>query len=318
MPRLAFYDALFLSRTGSLEAISSQVGRSVAQNTDVIVLDYNKPALAFFAAFCASFNIAKNRKVLLVENGCNPHFVSVLQDLVINLSNVEVVAFDRNRYFGEGNNLAAERCDSEFICFLNNDAFLPPGAIDRLEQICSAENVAAAGPLFYNNDKFVVEAGGIISACGGVLQKGKGIKLERYFDHYIQKVNEVDYISAACMVVKAEFWRKSGGFDYIYEPFYYEDTDLCMRAKALGWSIVCDSETHVLHYENFSTAEFFGGSVAEAAAANRVKFFNRWAGFSSADLDHPGGQVPRSVRTHTQKKKSYKSIVFNRTKYYNP
>ncbi len=45
---------------------------------------------------------------------------------------------------------------------------------------------------------------------------------------------EVDYGSAAALMVKAELWRSVGGFDERFVPMYYEDVDLCFQAASAG------------------------------------------------------------------------------------
>ncbi len=49
--------------------------------------------------------------------------------------------------------------------------------------------------------------------------------------------SRVDYISGSMMAIHREVWEKIGGF---YEPYfmYYEDADLCMRAKNLGFPLL--------------------------------------------------------------------------------
>lgn len=47
---------------------------------------------------------------------------------------------------------------------------------------------------------------------------------------------KIDYISGSMMAIHKNVWEKIGGF---YEPYfmYYEDVDLCVRAKALGFPL---------------------------------------------------------------------------------
>ncbi|MCB0292637.1 MAG: hypothetical protein KDH97_20455, partial [Calditrichaeota bacterium] len=40
------------------------------------------------------------------------------------------------------------------------------------------------------------------------------------------------------LCVRAELWRRIGGFDARYAPAYYEDVDLAFSARALGFRVL--------------------------------------------------------------------------------
>lgn len=50
-------------------------------------------------------------------------------------------------------------------------------------------------------------------------------------------MREVDYGSAAALLVRADFWRKRGGYDGRFITMYYDDADLCFDAgdRRLRW-----------------------------------------------------------------------------------
>jgi GT2 family glycosyltransferase len=57
---------------------------------------------------------------------------------------------------------------------------------------------------------------------------------------------EVDWVTGAFMMVRADVFRGLGGFD---ERFfmYWEDSDLCLRALRAGWTTICEPGAEVLH-----------------------------------------------------------------------
>ncbi len=55
-----------------------------------------------------------------------------------------------------------------------------------------------------------------------------------------------DWIAGICMLTRTETFSKLGGFDARYR-LYFEDVDLCTRARLLGLSILVDSHVHLLH-----------------------------------------------------------------------
>lgn len=61
-----------------------------------------------------------------------------------------------------------------------------------------------------------------------------------------------DVISGACFMVSKELWDKIGGFDRIYSPGYWEDTDFCLKAKEMGYTNICCSEAVLYHFQGKS------------------------------------------------------------------
>ncbi len=55
-----------------------------------------------------------------------------------------------------------------------------------------------------------------------------------------------DWIGGAFMAFKAASFEKLGGFDESYF-MYYEDTDICHRAKNEGMKIVYNPEFYIVH-----------------------------------------------------------------------
>ena len=59
-------------------------------------------------------------------------------------------------------------------------------------------------------------------------------------------------MTGCCLLVRRECWEELGGFD---EDFflYYEDVDLCRRARAAGWSVWYEPAVRVTHYRPLHT-----------------------------------------------------------------
>jgi GT2 family glycosyltransferase len=71
-----------------------------------------------------------------------------------------------------------------------------------------------------------------------------------------------------------EKFLELGGFDRLYYPFYWEDTDLCYRAWKQGFRILCDSRAQVTHHQRLGTIRknFDRTYVRTVRTRNRLLF----------------------------------------------
>ncbi len=219
-------------------------------------------------------------EIIVADNGSDPADLAVLTASTLPF---QVIAMGRNLYFGEANNVAAERARGEYLFFLNNDAFvhhgwLPP-LIDALEQVPHA---GAAGSQLRYPDGRLQEAGSLMAPNGTAHQIGKQ---EDAADPRFNALRPVDYVSAAAMLVRRADFAAVLGFELCYEPAYYEDVDLCMKLRSRGQAIVYCPASHVTHVENATSQDPRNDLALDAIIlANRFTFVSRWGRFL---LGHP-------------------------------
>jgi glycosyltransferase involved in cell wall biosynthesis len=90
----------------------------------------------------------------------------------------------------------------------------------------------------------------------------------------------VDYVSAACVIMRKKIFDDVLGFDFVYEPAYYEDVDLCLKIGALGLKTFYVPDSYIVHYENATTADPSNGlNLSSLVQVNRSKFVDRWTHF---------------------------------------
>lgn len=254
-----------------------------------IVLNFNKPVytlISAYSVFNATYDSAGS-ECLVVDNGSEPFFVEVLHRYCRHLTNVKVISLKENRYFGEGNNIGFDHSQGERILFLNNDAVIRRDTIMQLmAALDNHPELGAVAPVMVLPNGQIQEAGGVISGCGQIIQKSKFIAFSAFAASYrADDVRHCDYASAAACLMPRATLQKVLGFDYIFEPFYYEDTDLCARIHAQGLKIGVCLNAYAVHIENASTKELLGGSFGELIASQRQKFVDRWNGLYE-DLAH--------------------------------
>lgn len=181
---------------------------------------------------------------------------------------------ERNLGFIGSCNAGAAAARSEYLLFLNNDAQVTPGWLDRLLD-CFAEEPGCgiAGSRLAYPDGRLQEAGGIVYADGSAWNYGR---FENRDDPRFLYRREADYVSGASLMIEAALFRQVGGFDARYAPAYCEDMDLAFAVRAAGRRVIYQPESLVVHCEGISSGLDPFAGVKQYQTANRAKFVEKW------------------------------------------
>jgi len=188
-------------------------------------------------------------------------------------------------------NRAAEHAAGKYLCFLNNDTEVAPGWLDALvETFATHQSVGLVGARLVYPDGTLQEAGGIIFRDGRGWNFGRGDDPRKPVYGYLR---ETDYCSGACLLIERELFEALGGFDTLYAPAYYEDTDLAFRVRQAGRKVIYQPRAVVAHHEGVSNGRDVTTGVKAYQEVNRLKFLERWRGVLEAGQANCG---PPSLR----------------------
>lgn len=256
----------------------------------IVILNWNKADLTIRCLKEVwKYTRGHTYEVVVVDNGSTPADYAKLLHFK---GNFRLIRLSRNRFFGDGNNIGAEATKGDYLVFLNNDAFVTPGWLEPLIAEFSAhDRVGAVGPMFLYPDGVLQEAGIMVNPDGSVLMRGR----EQFpIPEEFRQTAEVDYCSAAALVMRRDVFFAIHGFDLLWEPAYYEDVDLCLRAKQLGWHVYYCPDAQVVHVEHATSTDTksHGIDFSRVVGINKVKFLQRWGPF----LSDAGFDTPASLR----------------------
>ena len=198
---------------------------------DVVVLTWNDGELLHDAVASAATQSGVDPVVLVVDNASEP-------PAEVTVPGVELVRNQENLGVGGGRNLGVRAMRSPFVCFLDSDARLHPGALTRLvTPMLDDPSVGLTAPVF---------TGQRPEASAGRAPTFRR-KLERAFnrtDLYERTSHQgdgprwdVDFAIGACQVFRRAAFDAVGGLDDS-ASFGPEDVDFCLRVRAAGWRVV--------------------------------------------------------------------------------
>lgn len=91
-------------------------------------------------------------------------------------------------------------------------------------------------------------------------------------------LTEAEYAEGSLLIMSGSLFKRVGGFDKRIRYFYFEDVDLCLRLKQLGYSVSLLDMPHQ-HYRNTSTNRINGSFKSSIIELNRAYFLSKWKNY---------------------------------------
>ncbi len=194
-------------------------------------------------------------RVLLVDNGALP---TEMQQIRAQFPTLEILQLYRNRGFAGGVNPAI-RCalshGSDYVLLLNNDTLVPPDLLTRLVAVQQQHpQVGILSPKLQRADEPSKLAGlGCTVTWYDVVPSGWDTPDTHDDDHLLF----FDAVFGSAMFVARAVFEQAGLLDERFF-FYYEDIDLCLRARQQGFAVACYPAVRVQHAVAASTQHIRG------------------------------------------------------------
>lgn len=213
--------------------------------------------------------------VTVVDNASTDRSLDELLSLAHALP-LDIIRNKSNRGFAAACDQGAAGSEADYLLFLNPDTRLQAGCLEKPVDLLgdpASRNVGIVGI------QLVGEDGEIARNCArrptGWSMVGQSLGLDRLLPslfppHFLKEwphdeTREVDQVMGAFCFIRRPLFEALGGFD---ERFfvYFEDLDLALRARALGWTSVYLATAQAFHR---------GGGTTESAKAARLFYYCR-------------------------------------------
>ncbi|MEM7153635.1 MAG: glycosyltransferase family 2 protein [Myxococcota bacterium] len=178
---------------------------------------------------------------------------------------VDVIAMPRNAGFGAGNNVAFRHAMAwddppEYFYLLNPDAYPDPGTVAHMVEFMDSNPRVGLGGTKVRHPGGEIRRSAfrfpsVLSELELAIRVGVVTRLldnHRVAQPPPEHTGEVDWVSGASVMIRKAMIDEIGMFD---ENFflYFEETDLCMRAKRAGWTTNYVLEVEAEHIGQVST-----------------------------------------------------------------
>ena len=159
----------------------------------------------------------------------------------------------RNRGFAAATNHGISLSSGDVILPLNPDAEVYPDTVGALVRALGEPEVGIAGCKVYYPDRETIQhAGGYIRDNGLTWHYGVNEKDCGQYD----EPADVAYVTGAAFAVRREVLDRVGPLDAGYFPAYFEETDLCLRARRAGYRVVYVPTARIIHHESVTLGKF--------------------------------------------------------------
>ncbi len=239
-------------------------------------------------------------EVILADDASDHETIAVLSQI----KNLRIIRQLQNKGFLHNCNLAAREAKGRYLHFLNNDTIVTKGWLSALlETMQRSDSIGMAGSKLLFFDGKLQEAGGIIWCNATGLNYGRGDDPGKPEYNYVK---EVDYVSGASVLIRRALWEESSGFDALFSPAYFEDTDLAFRLRQKGYKVVYQPASVVYHKECGTYGEIPEGPTRILLETNREKFRLRWERLLRSEK----GMSDYNVFLHRERVPQYGRLLF--------
>ena len=258
---VSYYEKLFSIIDSKID-LKYDTGEMVLKfpKLSIVILNYNNKNIIFKCLDnLIKFNKKYNYEVLVVDNGSTDGSYELLKKY----KGIKLFQNNKNGC-SSGRNIGINYSTGDYILFLDSD------------QIVLGFNwlFAYLTIINYNSNITIGWAAGFFDKNG---YAGKTVDFyeNKYMPSYGLYRTDIGYIGTGGMIVNKKVILETDLFDEMYDPTCYEDTDISLQIKNLGYEVVYCKALGIIHKAHQTTNS--GSEEHSVLIRNKGDYFvNKW------------------------------------------
>ncbi|MFC1849283.1 glycosyltransferase family 2 protein [candidate division CSSED10-310 bacterium] len=257
---------------------------------DIIIPFYNQHKLLSRCLKSVELHNSQDVRIVIVNDGSEPQDIRIIKNLCGNLD-LEIILLSHkvNKGFRESILTGVAHCDGPYVILLNSDTVVTDNFTRKLTRIMM-------------KDKSIGAVAPISNHPTDLYQFRKKLYLKRHFedldhhqvgDRFAPLLNRswtsriknrllsdtctrVPYLSACCLALNREVFKKAGFFYQEYEHGYFEDLDLSCCIRNQGYDLAINEDCFVFHRGQGSYKDIARACKEKLIWKNYDIFVDRW------------------------------------------
>lgn len=216
----------------------------------VVILNWNGAGLLEkYLPSVLKYSSDPDVSVVVADNGSADNSVALVEG---RFPTAAIIRLPKNYGFAQGYNEALSQINADYFVILNSDVEVTENWIEPcIERMEADEKIVAVQPklMSYSSRKvfeYAGATGGFIDRYGYPFCRGRILNVVEEDNGQYDVASPLFWATGACMFVRADVFKNSGGFDPDFWA-HMEEIDLCWRLKNRGYSIWYEPGSVVYH-----------------------------------------------------------------------
>lgn len=255
-------------------------------NLSIVIPNYNGQDLLKknLPKVIEAINVYKNgKKEIIITDDCSTdNSINVLYELKSKMKSsypdiiFKLIENDKNLGFSSNINRGVKNTKGDILILLNTDVIPQKDFLEPLLKHFSDPNIFAVGCMdeSVEGDKITLRGRGVGFWKRGFLMHSRG---------GVDKTSTL-WVNGGSGAFRKNIWDKLGGFNSLYNPFYWEDIDLSYRALKSGYKILFEPKSIVIHEHEKGVIKKKFSSLQVKSIAYKNQFIFVWKNATDLDL----------------------------------
>lgn len=200
-------------------------------------------------------------EIIVADDASTDKSIAYIKQLQKKYPKLTYLKHAKNVGFGRNLNSAVKKSKGDFVVILNNDIRPHKNYIKNTLHHFKDPKVLGVTFAELGNENYAR-----FFWKQGYLQFDKG---------RASKTHISGWLNGGSSIIRKDYFLKLGGFDHVYEPFYFEDSDFGFRAWKSGYTLLWEPKAVVEHKHESTMSRFPKKHLIYVKERNHLIFTKR-------------------------------------------